>query len=424
MGPSLAALKLCQALTCTDLPPYLPDYTAIDIETTDLDLDAAEIIEIGAVRVRNGQETDRYRTFVRPRGRISPSAEQTHGIRTEEVADAPPFERVYPGLQEFAGTDVLVAHNGYGFDFQVLNRQARRSLCPRLTNPTLDTLPMARTYVPSVRHNIDALCDRYGIQKHGTRHRALDDARFLHRAFEGLKAERAARYRRMAHERHLDQVALAMLFQESHSEGDRFTDEEDIHFNLGAQRLLAPGSARLADLVRRFPRLSADKLRAQARMWLHERPLPEVLSAHVPDRIQRFRELAQGHSRESSSLQQAIRGFLDFADLYRTEIENPERNAVNMLTLHAAKGLEFREVYICGLEDRILPGIRAVTTGDRREMEEQRRLLYVGMTRAVDRLTLTCAHRRPGRETTPSRFWAELQLELEHAPVEPSDPPN
>jgi superfamily I DNA/RNA helicase len=283
---------------------------------------------------------------------------------------------------------------------------------------------MARTYAPSVRHNIDALCERYGIPKHGTRHRALDDARFLHRAFEGLKSERASRYRRMAHERLLDRVALAMLFQESYSDEDRFTDEEDIHFNLGAQRLLAPGSARLVELVRLFPRLSADRLRAQTRMWLHERPLPEVVSAHMPDRIQRFRELADAHSRDNSSLQQAIRGFLDFADLYRTEIENPVRNAINLLTLHAAKGLEFREVYICGLEDRILPGIRAVTSGDRREMEEQRRLLYVGMTRAMDRLTLTCAHRRPGRETTPSRFWAELQLELEPAPAEVLDPPD
>ena len=91
------------------------------------------------------------------------------------------------------------------------------------------------------------------------------------------------------------------------------------------------------------------------------------------------------------------------------------RDAVHLLTLHAAKGLEFKEVYICGLEDRMLPNTRAVRGEDPKEMAEQRRLLYVGMTRAMDRLTLSCVRHRPGRNMIPSRFWEELQLEM-HEP--------
>ncbi len=412
VGPALIALKLCQALTCDGLPDYLPDYTAFDVETTDLDLDGAEIVEIGAIRVRGGQEVDSFHTLVRPGGPISPGAQNTHGITAADVAEALPFEKIYPEFQTFLGDDVLIAHNGYAFDFQVLNREIRRAGCPRLPNPTLDTLPMARSYSPQVRHNIDALCERYNIKLDGERHRALDDARYLHLAFEGLKRERASRYRRMAHERLLDHVALGMLFQDSYTEENRFSPEDDLHFKLGAQRLLGPANTRTRDLTGRFPRLDADRLRAQTRMWLREEPRPEALSAHAPDQIQRFRDRAAEYGAKAPALRDAIRDFLDFADLYRAEDDALSRNAVNLLTLHAAKGLEFREVYICGLEDRILPSARAVNSGDRTELEEQRRLLYVGITRAMDRLTLTCVRRRPGRDLNPSRFWDELKLDL------------
>ena len=413
IGPPLAALKLCQALTCADLCDYLPDYTAFDIETTDLDVDGAEIVEIGAVRVRGGREVDRFHTLVRPGGPITPGAQQTHGISAAEVAGAPRFGEIYPKFRAFFGADVLIAHNGYAFDFQVLNRQVRRSGCPRLPNPTLDTLPMARSYSPQVRHNIDALCERYGIKMDGHRHRALDDARYLHRAFEGLKQERTSRYRRMAHERLLDRVALGMLFQEAYTRENRFAPEDNVHFKLGAQRLLGPANTLIRELARRFPRLDADRLRAQTRMWLQDAPRPEALAAHAPDGVQRFRDQAAASSVGASSLRGAIRNFLDFADLYHPGDDAPSRDAVNLLTLHAAKGLEFREVYICGLEDRILPNVRALKSGGQKELEEQRRLLYVGITRAMDRLTLTCVRHRPGRDMLPSRFWDELQLKLE-----------
>ncbi|MCZ6635790.1 MAG: UvrD-helicase domain-containing protein [bacterium] len=412
MGPMLVALKLCQAISCVDLVPYVPDYTVFDIETTDLDLDQAEIVEVGAVRVRDGKEVDTFHTLVRPQGTISEGARKTHGITDAELEGAPTFQEIYLKFQAFVGIDVMVAHNGYGFDFQVLHREARRNGRARMPNPMLDTLPMARSYCPEVRHNIDALCERYGIEKDGNRHRALDDARFLYWAFEGLKKERASRYRRMAHERLLDQVALGMLFQKTYAKQERFSHEDHLHFNLGAQRLLGPTNLCIRNLVDPFPRLEADRLRAQARMWLGEDPRPEALAAHAPDQIQRFRDLAERHGALSVSLQEGIRGLLDFADLYRMENEMLGRDAVHLLTLHAAKGLEFKEVYICGLEDRMLPNTRAVRGEDPKEMAEQRRLLYVGMTRAMDRLTLSCVRHRPGRKMIPSRFWEELQLEM------------
>ena len=64
-------------------------------------------------------------------------------------------------------------------------------------------------------------------------------------------------------------------------------------------------------------------------------------------------------------------------------------NAVTLMTMHSAKGLEFPYVYVVGLEEGIFPGVRA--KGESEEMEEERRLCYVAMTRAKEKLTLTNA---------------------------------
>ena len=90
----------------------------------------------------------------------------------------------------------------------------------------------------------------------------------------------------------------------------------------------------------------------------------------------------------------------------------PDR--VTLITLHAAKGLEFPVVFIVGMEEGLLPHRRALE--DERELEEERRLAYVGMTRAKDRLYLVHAHHRStygvGAQSDPSRFLAELPEEL------------
>jgi len=115
------------------------------------------------------------------------------------------------------------------------------------------------------------------------------------------------------------------------------------------------------------------------------------------------------------SLSDALHGFLDEIALY-TDIDShdPNQDCVVMMTMHAAKGLEFPVVFVVGAEEGIFPGIRAI--GEAEEMEEERRLCYVAMTRAKERLCLSCAAQRMlfGRTNSnrPSRFVGEIPPEF------------
>ncbi|MAI32589.1 MAG: UvrD-helicase domain-containing protein, partial [Rubripirellula sp.] len=112
-----------------------------------------------------------------------------------------------------------------------------------------------------------------------------------------------------------------------------------------------------------------------------------------------------------------LTGFLSEIALSGREMGNEKdklaaQNAVWLLTLHAAKGLEFPVVYMVGMEDGILPHSRSVKSGEEEDIAEERRLCYVGITRAQENLTMSLALTRrkwgKARPTTPSRFLYEI----------------
>ena len=133
-------------------------------------------------------------------------------------------------------------------------------------------------------------------------------------------------------------------------------------------------------------------------------------------RLENVRELLTSiHSYlENAGEEPSLAGFLDEIALY-TDLDShdPDQDCVVMMTMHSAKGLEFPVVFVVGAEEGIFPGIRAI--GETEEMEEERRLCYVAMTRAKEKLYLTCANQRMlfGRTSSnrPSRFVEEIPPE-------------
>ena len=129
-------------------------------------------------------------------------------------------------------------------------------------------------------------------------------------------------------------------------------------------------------------------------------------------RLENVRELKSSiNSYVENSEEPTLAGFLEEIALY-TDIQeyNDSDDAVVMMTMHSAKGLEFPHVFLVGFEDGLFPGMRAI--GDQEEMEEERRLCYVAITRAKKRLTITHARQRMlyGRTSAAlaSRFLREI----------------
>jgi DNA helicase-2/ATP-dependent DNA helicase PcrA len=139
---------------------------------------------------------------------------------------------------------------------------------------------------------------------------------------------------------------------------------------------------------------------------LEEEDTPEAYS-----RIENLRELVNA-AMDSRDRGETLDQFLDHAALVSEADDYDERSQITLMTLHAAKGLEFPLVFLCGLEEGLFPHSRTLLEQD--DIEEERRLCYVGMTRAMDTLILTRAayRRRYGTDlpeaSMPSRFLDEI----------------
>ena len=143
------------------------------------------------------------------------------------------------------------------------------------------------------------------------------------------------------------------------------------------------------------------------------------------DRIQNIDEfISKVVAYESSHDEPTLSGFLEEVALV-ADVDNVDGadNRVLLMTLHSAKGLEFPYVYLSGMEDGIFPSYMTITSDDPSAIEEERRLAYVGITRAKEELTLTCARQRMVRGETQynpvSRFIREVPEDLmdERVPV-------
>ena len=127
--------------------------------------------------------------------------------------------------------------------------------------------------------------------------------------------------------------------------------------------------------------------------------------------------VAYQEAMEEQNQPATLSGFLEVVALIADiDTVDPDQDYVLLMTLHSAKGLEFPKVFMVGMEDGIFPSHMTISYGDDGELEEERRLCYVGITRAMKDLTLTCAQQRMIRGETQynrvSRFVREIPREL------------
>jgi len=143
-------------------------------------------------------------------------------------------------------------------------------------------------------------------------------------------------------------------------------------------------------------------------------PGPDRDGAGRGEDLENLKELFRVAEGSTGMGEDSLRDFLEKVTLAAEETSGEESEAVRLMTLHNAKGLEFEAVFLAGLEDGLLPHSRSLESNA--ELEEERRLFYVGLTRAREKVFISLARRRnlfgSFRDTTPSRFLYDLPESL------------
>ena len=150
------------------------NFVCFDLETTSLSIYGAEIIEIGAIKVKNWKQIDRFHSFIKPSMPIPSAATAVNGITNDDVKDAPTIEEILPTFVQFIKNENLLGHNIKSYDLPILKRYvAEYNLT--IDNKCFDTLYISRTHLPNLAsHSLEALCGYYGVENVEA-HRALSD---------------------------------------------------------------------------------------------------------------------------------------------------------------------------------------------------------------------------------------------------------
>jgi DNA polymerase-3 subunit epsilon len=153
----------------------------LDTETTGLDPAVGHrIVEVGCIELVNTVATGKsFQAYFNPEMSMPSGAEVVHGLTDDFLADKPLFAERIEEMLAFIGDARLIIHNAQ-FDLGFLNAELERAGRVRIANEYIDTVSLARRKFPGQRASLDALCERFGIDKsHRTRHGALLDAELL-----------------------------------------------------------------------------------------------------------------------------------------------------------------------------------------------------------------------------------------------------
>jgi len=403
---SKIALKLCQRLLGYFEKTNLDGFVVYDLETLTNDPKSAEIVEIAASLLNaEGQGYRHFHQLVKPKRPIPRGSTRIHGIDDKTVENAPPIEEVLPQFVDFIGDRILVGHNIEEFDNRVIDREMSAYSRRGLSNPFYDTYITAKRLYPRENCKLEVLADKFEIE-HEELHRALEDVEVTRQVFERLSKEDWQRREQTSLPEMLFYVALGLLDKNASISDER---EEQALYN-SAVRYLVNHKVQLDCLTEELQPTEEEQV---------EQFMRQLRKGDSPESVDdaSWRSLKSGFMNsvvayESNSQQKNFADFLDYQALIHNidEIES-EEGKVNMMTLHSAKGTEFPVVIMIGMEEGTFPIYRHNQPPEM--LEEERRLCYVGMTRAKERLYLTSVSRRMGDiERGGSMFIKEIPSNL------------
>ena len=368
------------------------------LETRGVNIENAEIVEIAAHRITaRNSKVKKYQQLVKPpQGYLPKSSTRVHQITEDMVKDSPNIEDVLPEFSEFIQDSILIGHNIVEFDNPILKRNLKKYVGIELTNSSYDTLATARRLYPRKPSSLEVLAEHFDIE-HDLLHRADEDVEVTKKVFKELVKEDFQRCRMRSLTEVLPFVGCAIL-EKTEGLSTNETLAETRAFLNAATRFVQThhpqGEFTLANLM---PLESREKEKVEAFIdKLRNRKIPDY-PEDVNWKIHstEFRNMVNDFKKESKT--KLVTDFLNYQKQIKSidDIED-ENEQLTLMTLHAAKGTEFPIVIIIGMEE------------DTSQMEkEERRLFYVGMTRAKDGLYFTSIF-DSDRRTHPSLMFSEI----------------
>ncbi|MCX6865266.1 MAG: exonuclease domain-containing protein, partial [Verrucomicrobia bacterium] len=357
--------------------------TDFDVETTGLSPADDEVIDLGAVQLVAGRPGERFEALLRPTRPLGESA-TVHGISEETLrAEGRDPAEVYREFARFAEGAVLVGHN-VAFDLSMIRAHAARHGITFATAPWDDTLDLARRFLDLERHDLASVSRHLGTHNHPS-HRALADAlttsEVLLRLAPQLAAGSGARKKLVA--RH------GGLFR-------------PIAENLATWRGFS-NTLRPAALCQRI-------LDESGLLGCYAKSEPcgtDGGEHHRSANLKRFIQYFQHHDDPARAPADMLGSLTNAVALARNlDFLTADDTSIPILTVHQSKGLEFDTVIIAGVTEDEFPSYYAKKEGN---LEEEKRLFYVALTRAKRHLILTC-HRTNawGHAKPPSSFLHNL----------------
>lgn len=164
----------------------LSDYIVFDIEITGLDSSYDEVIEIGAIKVKNNKIVSKFNSLVKPKNEIDEYITELTGITNEMVKDAPTIEEILPDFMNYIGNDILIGHN-INFDINFIYDNLYRNKFDVLSNDFIDTMRISRKLLSELPHHRLIDLAKYFKIDSTNNHRSLKDCEITMNVYENLK---------------------------------------------------------------------------------------------------------------------------------------------------------------------------------------------------------------------------------------------